>query len=140
MKGAPGAKVGTAAAFEGTGSGRVVLTATTSTQYAWEGDQLIGQADNSVFTHHLIQGLRTGEADADADGRITLDELYNYVYEQVVDKTPLQTPGKWSYRQQGEIVIARNPRPVVKPVELPVDLQQTIDDVFLGARGCRTRA
>ena len=28
MKGAPGAKVGTAAAFEGTGSGRVVLTAT----------------------------------------------------------------------------------------------------------------
>ena len=50
------------------------------------------------------------------------------MYEQVVDKTPLQTPGKWSYRQQGEIVIARNPRPVVKPVELSLDLQQTIDD------------
>jgi hypothetical protein len=128
MKGAPGISVGTAAAFEGIGSGRVVLTATDSTQYAWEGDQLIGQAENSVFTHYLIQGLRTGEADADGDGRVTLDELYNYVYEQVVDKSPLQTPGKWSYRQQGEIVIAKNPQPVVKPAELPADLQQTVSD------------
>lgn len=128
MKGAPGASVGTAAAFEGTGSGRVVLTATDSTQYAWEGNRVVGQAENSVFTHYLIQGLRTGEADGDADGQITLDELYNYVYEQVVDETPMQTPGKWSYGQQGEIILARNPRPMVKPVELPSDLQQTIDD------------
>jgi hypothetical protein len=128
MKGVPGASVGTAAAFEGTGSGRVVLTATDSTQYAWEGERVIGQAANSVFTHYLIQGLRTGEADGDADGQITLDELYNYVYEQVVDETPMQTPGKWSYGQRGEIIIARNPRPAVKPVEIPPDLQQTIDD------------
>ena len=128
MKGASGESVGTAAAFEGTGSGRVVLTATDSTQYAWEGDRVIGKAENSVFTHYLIQGLRTGEPDTDADGEITLDELYNYVYEQVVRETPMQTPGKWSFGQQGEIVIARNPRPVVKPVELPADLQQTITD------------
>ena len=128
MKGAPGTSVGTATAFEGTGSGRVVLTATDSTQYAWEGDRMIGQAENSVFTHYLIQGLRTGEADTDADGRITLDELYDYVYERVVDETPRQTPGKWSYGQQGDIIIARNPSPVLKPAALPPDLQQTIDD------------
>ena len=128
MKGTPGASVGTATAFEGTGSGRVVLTATDSTQYAWEGDRVIGQADNSVFTHYLIQGLRTGEADNDADGHTTLDELYDYVYEQVVNETPRQTPSKWSYGQQGELVIARNPRPVLKPAELPPDLQQTIND------------
>ncbi len=128
MKGAPGASVGTAAAFEGTGSGRVVLTATNSTQYAWEGDQLVGQPENSVFTHYLIEGLRSGAPDTDADGKITLDELYNYVYEQVVDQTPRQTPGKWSYGQQGEIVIARNPRPVLKPAELPPDLLQTMED------------
>ncbi|HEX9018351.1 MAG TPA: caspase family protein [Anaerolineaceae bacterium] len=128
MKGGAGESVGTAAAFEGTGAGRVVLTATDSTQYAWEGDRVIGKAENSVFTHYLIQGLHTGQADADGDGRITLDELYNYVYEHVVDETPLQTPGKWSYGQQGEIVIAFNPSPVVRPVALPPDLQQTIDD------------
>lgn len=128
MKGTSGVSVGTAAVFEGTGSGRVVLTATDSTQYAWEGDQVLGQAENSVFTHYLIQGLRTGEADSDADGQITLDELYNYVYEQVIHETPKQTPGKWSYGQQGEIIIARNPHPVAKPVELPAELQQTITD------------
>jgi hypothetical protein len=128
MKGAPGLSVGTASAFEGTGFGRAVLTATDSTQYAWEGDQVTGQAENSVFTQYIIQGLRTGVADTDGDGRITLDELYDYVYEQVVNDTPKQTPSKWSYGQQGEIVIARNPNPVVKPVELPMDLQQTIDD------------
>jgi len=127
-KGILGASVGTATAFEGTGYGRVVLTATDATQYAWEGDQVIGEAVQSLFTHYLIGGLKTGEADADADGRVTLDELYDYVYEQVVDKTPKQTPGKWSYRQQGEIVIARNPRPVVKLVALPSELQQSIED------------
>ena len=128
MKGAPGISVGTAAAFEGTGFGRVVLTATDSTQYAWEGDRVVGQADNSVFTSHLIHGLRTGSADTDGDGQITLDELYDYVYEQVVTETPKQTPSKWSYGQQGELVIARNLHPVVKPAELPPDLQQTLDD------------
>src|SRR6266850_2247706 len=36
-KAAQGVSVGTAEAFEGTGLGRVVLTATDSTQYAWDG-------------------------------------------------------------------------------------------------------
>jgi hypothetical protein len=127
-KGVLGQSVGTAAAFEGVGYGRVVLTATDSTQYAWEGDQVIGQADNSVFTHFLVEGLRSGAADLDADGRITLDELYSYVYEQVVVRTPRQTPGKWSYRQQGELVIALNPRPVVRPTPLPSDLVESLAD------------
>ena len=58
-KSAQGATVGTASAFEGTGRGRVVLTATDSTQFAWEGDQVIGDVENSLFTHYLIEGLRT---------------------------------------------------------------------------------
>ena len=92
--------VGTGPAFEGTGYGHVVLTATDSTQYAWEGDRIIGESDKSVFTHYILQGLRTGEADLDNDGKITVDELYEYVYEKVVRDTPKQTPGKWSYKQQ----------------------------------------
>ena len=111
-----GASAGTGPAFEGLGYGRVVLTATDATQYAWEGDQVIGQADRSVFTHYLIEGLRTGEADLNHDGTITLDEMYDYVYEKVVTATPKQTPGKWSYKQQGDIVIAYNPHPPARPV------------------------
>ena len=133
-KGVVGASVGTAIAFEGSGTGRVVLTATDSTQYAWEGDEVTGQAENSVFTRYLIEGLRTGQADIDGDGQITLDELYDYVYGQVVTRTPKQAPGKWSYKQQGEIIIARNPRPIVKPVELPAELRQAIESPFASVR------
>ncbi len=133
-KGVTGESVGIKAAFEGIGYGRVVLTATDATQYAWEGDQVIGEAQNSVFTHYLLNGLRTGEADTDADGSITLDELYDYVYDKVVSVTPKQTPGKWSFKQQGEIVIAHNPHLVVKPVALPPELQQAIESPFSGVR------
>jgi len=132
-KGVTQASVGTAAAFQGNGFGRVVLTATDSTQYAWEGDEIIGEAANSVFTHYLIQGLKTGEADADSDAEITLNELYDYVYDQVVQKTPRQTPGKWSYKEQGDIVIARNSHPA-KPADLAPELQDAIQSDFLRVR------
>jgi hypothetical protein len=118
--------VGIGPAFEGTGYGHVVLTATDSMQYAWEGDRIIGDSDKSVFTHYLLQGLRTGDADTDRDGLITIDEIYEYVFEHVIRETPKQTPGKWSYKQQGEIVIARNPH-LVKPAPLPLELQALLD-------------
>src|SRR5512147_950347 len=72
-----GESAGTGPAFEGNGYGRIVLTATDATQYAWEGDKIIGQADNSLFTHFMIEGLSTGVADQDGDGLITLDEMYD---------------------------------------------------------------
>jgi uncharacterized caspase-like protein len=108
-KGAAGGSVGTATAFEGNGYGRVVLTATDATQYAWEDDQVSGEPLNSLFTRYLVEGLQSGEADADKDGRITVDELYDYIYPRVLKQTPKQTPGKWSYKEQGEIVIASSP-------------------------------
>jgi hypothetical protein len=132
-KGVTQASVGTAAAFQGNGFGRVVLTATDSTQYAWEGDEVIGVAENSVFTHYLIQGLKTGEADADSDAEITLDELYDYVHDQVVQKTPRQTPGKWAYKAQGDIIIARNPNPA-RPAELAPELRNAIQNDILTTR------
>jgi len=117
-----GGSMGTASAFQGTGFGRVVLTASDATQFAWEGDQVIGETQNSLFTHFLVKGLE-GEADTDGDGRITVDELYDYAYEQIVNITPKQTPGKWSYKQQGEIVLRDNLNPREhKPVPLPSDL------------------
>jgi uncharacterized caspase-like protein len=128
-KAAAGVSIGTASTFEGTGYGRVVLTASDSTQFAWEGNKIIGdETDNSLFTHFLVRGLE-GEADSDGDGRITIDELYDYAYEQILIRTPKQTPGKWSYKQQGEIVLRQSTRiENIKPVALPDEITSAIED------------
>ncbi len=127
-KAATGVSIGTASAFEGTGYGRVVLTASDSTQFAWEGDKVIGETQNSLFTHFLVKGLE-GEADNDSDGRITIDELYDYAYGEIVNITPKQTPGKWSYKEQGEIVLRQSTRTEdIKSVVLAADLLDEIDD------------
>ena len=129
-----GGSVGTASAFQGTGFGRVVLTASDATQFAWEGDQIIGEVENSLFTHFLVKGLE-GAADLDGDGRITVDELYDYAHEQVVNVTPKQTPGKWSYKQQGEMVLRDNLKPSeVKPVPLPSELLEMLSHSNSGVR------
>ncbi|WP_329254544.1 PQQ-binding-like beta-propeller repeat protein [Streptomyces sp. NBC_01478] len=89
------------------GRGRTVLTASDATQYSFEGDQVSGSAPQSVFTRHLVLGLRDGGADLDGDGDITLDELYAYVHDRVVDEMPRQRPKKQD-DVEGRIVIARN--------------------------------
>jgi YVTN family beta-propeller protein len=89
------------------GRGRVVLTASDATQYSFEGNRAHGSAPQSVFTRHLVAGLRDGSADLDGDGDITIDELYNYVYDRVTDEMPQQRPKKQD-NVEGRIVLARN--------------------------------
>lgn len=139
-KAAVGVTIGTSTAFEGTGYGRVVLTATDATQFAWEGDKIIGEkaTTNSLFTHFLVKGLE-GEADQDGDGKITVDELYDYAYEQIVSRTPAQTPGKWSYKQQGEIVLRQRPVEEIKPAPLPGELVNALESSYPSFREAAVR-
>jgi hypothetical protein len=109
------------------GRGRAVLTASGALEYAWEGDDLTRLNEPSVFTGAVVKGLRSGEADRDGDQRISVDELYDYVFDEVRSRTPNQTPGKWS-NVEGLLVVARNPRPVPRPAGLPADLQQAVED------------
>jgi tetratricopeptide (TPR) repeat protein len=99
--------------FDVEGRGKLVMTASDSMQYSFEGDDTIhtesNEPINSVFTSAVIQGLKTGEADLDHDGKITYEELYEYISNQVRLKAPNQTPRKWGFDTQGEIVIAKNP-------------------------------
>jgi hypothetical protein len=95
------------------GRGKLWLTSSTAMEYSFEGDhldkeELPGLVDRSVFTHAIVQGLRTGEADRDGDGSVSVDELYEYVCEQVAQATPNQHPHRGG-ELEGRVVIARNP-------------------------------
>jgi hypothetical protein len=118
------------------GRGRAVITASSAMEYAFEGEQLadVGEPEPSVFTSALVNGLETGEADRDQDGLVALDELYDYIYDAVRATTPNQTPGKWMFGVQGEMVIARRSHPVSTPAELPRELQEVIDSPLASVR------
>src|SRR5689334_12948321 len=110
--------------FLGQGRGRVVLTASTATEYSFEGDPTDAAVTaGSVFTAALVQGLHTGAADTDHDGLISVDEAYAYVFDQVQAAGAAQTPQRWLYGAEGTILLARSPAgPVVAPAPLPESL------------------
>jgi hypothetical protein len=96
------------------GRGSVVLTSSDATQYSFEGNQLtesgpvsLRAGPSSLFTRFLVEGLRTGRADLDGDGDITLDELYSYVHDHVTRRQPQQRPKK-KEDVEGRIIFARN--------------------------------
>jgi molecular chaperone DnaJ len=79
------------------GQGRVVITATSRTEYAWEGEELVVNSPSpSRFTGAIIEGLRSGKADLDSDGRVTVDELYEYVFDSMQRTGTRQTPRYWA--------------------------------------------
>lgn len=117
----------------GGGRGRVVITASSAVQYAFEGTRLSeeqGPPAPSLFTGAVVQGIRSGEADRDGDGLVSLGELYDYVYDRVLGQTPHQTPSKWEYGLEGDLVIARSPRRTLRPGDLPAPLIEVIDHAY----------
>jgi outer membrane protein assembly factor BamB len=103
------------------GRSRAVITSSTELEYAFEIDtgQVTGTAAPSVFTSALVEGLRTGQADRDGDGLVSVDDLYVYVFDAVRAVTPHQTPEKKWGDIRGDFVIARNPRPPARQSQPP---------------------
>ena len=123
--------------FLGQGRGRVVLTASTATEYSFEGDPMdaAATAAGSVFTAALVQGLRTGAADTDHDGHVSVDDAYAYVFDQVQAAGAAQTPQRWLYGAEGRILLARSPAgPAVTPAPLPESLRAGLDSPHPGIR------
>ncbi|WP_217566801.1 caspase family protein [Streptomyces sp. GbtcB7] len=119
------------------GRGLTLITASTAREYAFEAGE-VTEADPmpSVFTGELIRGLDSGAADLDGDGEITLDELYQFLFDAVQLAQPgQQTPCRWVYGARGRMVIALRrpgPRPPVAvssapdPVRLPAARRQAV--------------
>lgn len=118
-----GQNVNSILSFQPSGFGRIIITASEAMQYAFDGQRVEGQTQNSAFTHRLIEGLRTGKADSDNDGLIDIDELYQYAYKHV---TPQQTPNKSSTAQEGRMFVGLNPNPVIRSAPLPERILQAM--------------
>ncbi|MGB6162252.1 MAG: caspase family protein [Pseudonocardiaceae bacterium] len=113
----------------GGGRGRAVITASSSMEYAFEGDQLADDRSRqpSVFTTALVEGLATGEADRDEDGWVGLNELYDYVFDKVREQNPYQTPSR-DVQMQGDLYLARSRRRRIRAMPIPPDLHAAMTD------------
>ena len=70
------------------------------------------KGEPSQFTGALIKGLSTGEADANLDGVVDMDELFTYASNRMrsLDRDTRQIPVKSSLQVSGELVLAYTAR------------------------------
>jgi formylglycine-generating enzyme required for sulfatase activity/uncharacterized caspase-like protein len=86
------------------GKGRAILTASTSTQYALTQDGF----ELSIYTHFLVEGLRTGGADKDRVGWITVEDLHGYASAKVKEAAPAMTPEFYPVKEGYTIKLAQS--------------------------------
>ncbi|MGB5962009.1 MAG: GUN4 domain-containing protein [Coleofasciculaceae cyanobacterium] len=87
------------------GEGRAVLTSSTSTQYSFEQQD----ADLSIYTRYLVEGIETGAADLDEDEVISVDELHEYASIKVQKAAPAMKPEIYTVKEGYKIIIAKVP-------------------------------
>lgn len=85
------------------GEGRAVLTSSTATQYSFEqqGSAL------SIYTRYIVEGIRTGAADKDKDGVISVDDLHEYAKEKVQAASPAMKPEIYAIKEGFKILLAK---------------------------------
>ena len=78
------------------GEGRLVITASDANEVSLE----VSELGHGVFTYYLLEGLN-GSSDINNDSIITVDELYDYLYKNVV-KTSKEFGGNQHPLKKGE--------------------------------------
>ncbi|HEY8076439.1 MAG TPA: caspase family protein, partial [Labilithrix sp.] len=100
-----------------TQKGIAVMASSSAQELSQESDELKG----SFFTHHFVTALR-GAADADGDGRVSLDEAYRYAYRRTLTSTSTTKVGsqhvtlETDLAGQGEV-----------PVTYPADMRSQLE-------------
>jgi hypothetical protein len=126
--------VGLGERLHGGGRGRVVLTASRGSEYSFEGEPVAGsEMPGSVFTSALVQGIRSGTADVDRDGFVSVDDAYEYAFDQLRAVGAQQTPQRWLYGAEGDIFLARSPAGVPL-APLPESLRNALDSPHVHIR------
>jgi uncharacterized caspase-like protein len=87
------------------GEGRAVLTASSAVEYAFAH----ADEDLSIYTRFLVEGIRTGAADIDTNGHITVDELHHYAQRKVQEAAPAMKPEIYAVKEGYTIQLAKAP-------------------------------
>ncbi|MFM7425036.1 MAG: SUMF1/EgtB/PvdO family nonheme iron enzyme [Elainella sp.] len=83
--------------------GRAILTSSTASQASFE------ERDSriSVYTRHLVEGLKTGAADLNGDGMILIEELHEFAKERVQEAFPSMKPEIYAIKEGYKIRLAQ---------------------------------
>ena len=97
------------------GVGEFVMTASTAIESA----ERKTSDSVSVFTKHMVEGMRTGDADVDRDGYMRLSEIFEYVKRRVSQESA-QEPQFWASGSAGSFIIGRTEQAEQRKLQLAV--------------------
>ncbi len=112
--------------------GRAILTSSTASQSSFE------ERDSriSVYTRHLVEGLKTGAADLNGDGMILIEELHEFAKERVQEAFPSMKPEIYAIKEGYKIRLAQ--AKVNDPaLEYRKEVQRSIQDGEITRTGRR---
>ncbi|MFO7681508.1 MAG: protein kinase [Chloroflexota bacterium] len=114
LPGVVGKAIDTGATFSRHGRHRLILSASDSIHYVWQGSGVSGEPGTSRFSEFFIDGLANGAADIDNNGSVTLNELYRYIKDRThADTKQLNgarhVPRIWLDDENDQVILAQNP-------------------------------
>lgn len=108
------------------GEGAAILTSSTSTQYSF----VLDGTDLSIYTYYFVEGIKTGAADLNKDGIISVDELHDYAKHKVQKAVPEMKPEIYTMKEGFKISLAKA-GPVSDPGIIDPDILRFIRLVAL---------
>jgi trehalose synthase len=109
---------------------RIVVVSAGATELAHEGDGYRQHALPSAFSGPFLEGLRTGAADSDGNGIISVREAFEYAAVRMVDKERRQTP-QMRAAGVGDLILSTAPR---RPEMIPRDVMLLTRSALASAR------
>jgi hypothetical protein len=87
------------------GEGRAILTSSSAVQESFH----MQGYDLSIYTHYLIDGIKTGAADQNGNGYISVDELHEYVKNKLEQEDFSMSPQFFPVKGGYKIKLVRSP-------------------------------
>lgn len=87
------------------GMGRTIMTSATQARHSF----VHKGSDLSPYTFYLVEGLRTGAADQNCDGIISVEEWYAYAKRKIKQEIPAIDPQVFNVKTVHHLAIAQSP-------------------------------